>query len=57
MISYKDKTFCPFERCNKFSACPDALTKEVKRRAIAWGGRNAPISKYMNSPECFEGKR
>ena len=55
MIPYKEKTFCPFEQCNKFNTCPDALTDSRQSAALKWWGRgNAPISQCMEKPECFE---
>ena len=55
MISYRDKTFCPFDTCRHFSVCPRACTTEVRMGALIWwGGDDAPISFYAKKPMCFE---
>lgn len=59
MICYKDKIFCTGDGCAKFSACPDALTDEVKDRAIKWwGDADAPISVHSEPRklDCWEGE-
>lgn len=58
MICYKDKTFCPFyKECLKGQECDRALTEGVKESAKAWWGtEDAPISMFMDKPDCFEEK-
>lgn len=57
MISYRDKTWCPYEGCSQFKTCPwnRALTDEVRRDAQAWWGRpeQAPIAVYAETLSCF----
>jgi hypothetical protein len=54
MISYQDKTFCPFYlKCSNGSKCDRALTPEVIGKAIEWMP-NPPISTYSSQPECFK---
>ena len=60
-MCYKDQTFCPFDKCNKFDDCDDALTKEVRQGANRWWSNfpvrcDAPISVHISEPECFENK-
>lgn len=59
-MCYRDRTFCPFSECDNFSTCPEALTDEVQEKADKWWEAckgDAPISTYMDAPECFvEGK-
>lgn len=56
MISFMDKTFCPFWRdCITGTICARALTPEIEKSAVGWwGSEHAPISKYSTEPECFE---
>ena len=51
MICYKDRTFCSYEKCKKFSECPRALTKEIKVSAKGFG---LPICQFAERPDCFE---
>ena len=54
MISYKDKTFCTEDTCASWEGCHRALTDEVIGAAIEWGGVAAPLSMFMDAPECYE---
>jgi hypothetical protein len=56
MISFRDKTFCPFwGDCEDGIDCPRALTKQVQQEAIKWWGSDeAPISMYVTEPKCFK---
>ncbi|GIW77912.1 MAG: hypothetical protein KatS3mg104_2975 [Phycisphaerae bacterium] len=56
MISYKDRTFCPFhEGCALGKHCDRALTDLVISEAIKWWGDvDAPISMFTEPPPCFE---
>ncbi len=58
MISYKDRTFCPFyEDCNRAKECHRPLTPEVKQAAEEWwGSPEAPIAMYLEKPDCHEGE-
>jgi len=55
MLSYKDKTFCPFsDECFDGEACHRALTKEVFEGSDKTG---LPICQYVAPPkECFKRK-
>lgn len=55
MMCYKDMTFCTFyKECDAGSNCSRALTKEVEEGDKRWWGNdNAPISKFVDKPECF----
>lgn len=54
MISYRDMTFCPFNKdCADAKTCPRAYTDEVKRKAAEWwGGADAPVSLFVEKPSC-----
>ena len=55
MIGYKDMTFCRESSCSKFNDCPRALTPRVIADAERWwGSREAPISVYADTPQCYE---
>lgn len=52
MMSYKDRTFCPFwETCANGKNCVRALTEDVMNGARQTG---LYISQYAEEPECFE---
>lgn len=51
MRCYKDRTYCGFRDCKKFSKCVDALTDAVHLEANM---RNMNISQYVEKPECYE---
>lgn len=56
MISYKDRTFCTFSKCTRFSQekCNRALTPEVIADAEKWWGNSAfPVSTFADMPICF----
>lgn len=50
MFSYKDMTFCPFEKCEKFKECERALTNKIRLEADRFG---CPISQFGREPECY----
>lgn len=56
MISYRDKTFCPFhEHCAGAATCGRALTPEVRAAAERWWGDvDPPIAVFGDLPQCFE---
>lgn len=55
MICYRDKTFCPFDKCKKFQTCQDAYTDAVKSAAVEWwGNKDAPVSLCGEKPKCFK---
>jgi hypothetical protein len=55
MMCYRDKTFCPFRECAKFSSCPDALTDAIIKDANRWWGvENAPIAQLAVKPDCYK---
>lgn len=56
MISFRDKTFCPYwGDCEDGKDCPRALTEKVKQDAVKWWGSDeAPVSVYATPPHCFE---
>jgi hypothetical protein len=56
MISYMDRTFCPYwGNCEAGKGCPRALTEEVKKDAVKWwGSDDAPICVYGSPPQCYE---
>lgn len=52
MISYQDKTFCPFhENCKNGKTCHKAFTEKVKEGAKRMG---LGIAVYMSEPHCYE---
>lgn len=54
MLAYKDRTFCPYDKCSFFPKCPRALTDKVKQDAIQWwGGDDFPIAMFAGKPKCF----
>ena len=56
MMCYRDRTYCTFwKECKLGSECGRALTSEVEEAAHKWrGSEDAPISQYVDKPECFE---
>ena len=56
MISYKDQCFCPFYKdCRQGDVCSRALTFDVKQAAADWwGSPDAPISVFVDRPDCFK---
>jgi hypothetical protein len=62
MISYKDKTFCPFHTdCSGAKDCGRALTQEVLMDAQEWwqgfkSEDDVPISMYASQPDCWKEK-
>ncbi len=55
MLSYRDMTFCPFNKdCNSAHMCPRALTDEVKEKAQRF---NLPISMFGSKPGCWSLKQ
>lgn len=57
MMCFRDKTFCPFNRCEDFKICKDAYTKEVKEAAEKWwGNKNAPVALWAEHPKCYQGR-
>ena len=54
MICFRGMTFCPFhEDCANAENCPYPLTEEAERQAREWwGGDDAPISRFMEKPDC-----
>lgn len=56
MICYRDMTFCPFDKCEKFGECERALTEKVKKGAKAWMPlvEDPPVCLFAHEPECFE---
>ena len=56
MICYRDMTWCTFLDC-KDKKCSRRYTDKVKAEAKAWwGGKGAPICRFVNKPDCFKGK-
>ena len=54
MISYRDRTYCPFwENCKDGATCSRAQTKEVNEGALKAG---LPVSVFVSVPACFEPK-
>jgi len=54
VLSYHDKTFCPFwEKCQIGTECDRALTKEVAIEAKKAG---LYICRFAEEPDCFETK-
>jgi len=56
MICYRDKTFCKEYTCKHFNVdCDRSLTEQVIFDAHQWwGGADAPISVFVDRPECYE---
>ena len=56
MICYKDITFCSFyKECKDGDKCKKALTPKIVEDAKKWwGSSGAPISLYINKPDCFK---
>jgi hypothetical protein len=59
MITYKDKTFCPFyDKCKTSSNCSRALTDDIINKAEIWSKQFHPtdvlICQFVDKPECFE---
>ncbi len=56
-MCYKDKTFCKFNECAKWSNCHRSLTPKITSDAIKWwGSKDALISIFTNKPDCYEEK-
>ena len=57
MLSYRDKTWCPFYKsCSHGESCPRALTSTVIAKATKWRGNlngPPPISTYVEKPKCW----
>jgi len=53
VMCYKDRTFCPFSKCEKFGTCDRALTEEVGKEAQRLG---LFISSWASEPDCYEEK-
>ena len=55
MMCFKDITFCSFYKlCTDGSKCHRALTHDVKVAAVKWWGNDdAPISLFVDPPECM----
>ena len=53
MISYRDKTYCPFYLECAEVGCDRALTETVKVLARNYG---LPICQFMDKPECYKGE-
>jgi hypothetical protein len=53
---YKDKTFCTFwQYCKLGEQCSVALTPKIQEDAEKWwGNKDAPISVYLDKPDCFK---
>lgn len=58
MRCYKDKTWCPYYKtCKHGKTCLRALTPKIIKEAITWWGSDeAPVSVYLNKPECYNEK-
>ena len=62
MMCYKDKTFCKFEDCKKWSGCSAAYTEQVAVAVGNWwkarGGKpeDAPVCFYSDMPGCHSKK-
>jgi hypothetical protein len=54
MFCYKDRTFCPFDKCSKFNTCKTALTEGVQKDAERWM-KDPPICVYVDKPDCYKG--
>ncbi len=59
MITYKDKTFCPFyDKCKTGFNCSRALTVDVIESATKWSKQfhstDILINQFSDKPECFE---
>lgn len=56
MMCYRDMTFCTFyEDCKTASTCERPLTEQIKKDAEKWM-KDAPISMYIDKPECWKHK-
>ena len=57
MLSYRDKTWCPFYKsCYHGKICKDALTPTIIEQATKWWGNlngPPPISTYVEKPKCW----
>ncbi len=55
MICYRDMTFCPFfTECSKGKDCDRKLSEKVWADAEKWwGSKKAPVSKFIEKPDCF----
>jgi len=51
MLCYKDRTYCPFDKCAKFEECHRALAEDV---AVGSALTGLPICQFAEEPECFE---
>lgn len=56
MLCYKDRTFCRFYiDCKYGKQCERALTIDIKTAARKWWGKdNAPISQFLDRPDCWK---
>lgn len=54
MICYRDRTYCDYNECKKFSKCDRALTVGVLDKAKSI---NLPVCKFIDKPKCFKKKR
>lgn len=62
MFCYRDRTFCKFNKCIKFSnkKCTRAFTKQRQEKAESWwtsGGGSIdemPVCFFVDKPKCFK---
>lgn len=61
--TYKNKTYCTYNLCAKWTKCHKALTNKISIAAIHWWNNlknktdnGAPVTIYSKRPECFEHK-
>jgi hypothetical protein len=56
MTAFRDRCFCPFYKdCWHGEDCGRALTLDVQMAAAEWwGSPDAPISQFVDKPECFK---
>lgn len=55
MMCFRDRTYCPYDTCYKWSTCNCALTKKVQDSALVWWGKpDPPICVYAEKPKCFK---
>ena len=51
MVSYKDRTYCPYYLlCSDGYCCERALTPEIREEAMRQG---LPTCQYAEFPDCF----
>ena len=59
MMCFRDRSFCPLDKCHVFESCPRALTDTVKWEAVRWwvagGGKaeDTPIKSMAQSQNVF----